>query len=128
MVQAVSGQYQDMSLDNSDLHTLLPKPDISDTTIKVDRQFDQWHDAGYWLVLLLLPLSLSGFRRGWLMLVIVTLTTFPGQDAMAFEWTMLWQNRDQRAARALEQKQNEQAAELFVIRVGKPKLFTGSEI
>ena len=113
LAQRVNGQYRDMSLDNSDLIALLPKPDTSDTVIKVDRQFDQWHDAGYWLVLLLLPLALLSFRRGWLMLLFIAMTALPDQQAMAFEWSSLWKNSNQRGAEALNSNNPESAAQLF---------------
>ena len=110
---AVSGQYRDLSLDNSDLNALLPKPDASDSVVKVDRQFDQWHDAGYWLVLILLPLALVGFRKGWLLVLFVLFTTLPEQQAMAAEWSALWKNTDQRGTEALDNKNPESAAQLF---------------
>ena len=109
----VSGQYRDLSLDNSDLDALLPKPDASDSVVKVDRQFDQWHDAGYWLVLILLPLALVGFRKGWLLVLFVLFTALPEQQAMAVEWSALWKNTDQRGAEALDNKNPESAVQLF---------------
>ena len=113
LAQNAGGQYRDVSLDNNDLLALLPKPGVDDATIKVERQFDQWHDAGYWLIWLLLPLSLLGFRKGWLMLAVICISALPGQEAMAFEWNSLWQNRDQRAMTALQENNPEQAANLF---------------
>ncbi|MCW7553440.1 tetratricopeptide repeat protein [Endozoicomonas gorgoniicola] len=113
LTRAVSGQYRDLSLDNSDLDALLPKPDASDSVVKVDRQFDQWHDAGYWLVLLLLPLALISFRKGWLLVLFVLFTALPEQQAMAFEWSVLWKNTDQRGAAALDNNDPESAIQLF---------------
>ncbi|AMO57052.1 hypothetical protein GZ77_00995 [Endozoicomonas montiporae] len=113
LARNVSGQYRDLSLDNSDLQALLPKPDSSDSVIKVDRQFDQWHDAGYWLVILLLPLALLGFRRGWLLALFILCTALPQEQAMAFDWSTLWKNSDQRGAEALNNNDPESAAELF---------------
>ena len=113
LTRAVSGQYRDLSLDNSDLDALLPKPDTSDSVVKVDRQFDQWHDAGYWLVLLLLPLALISFRKGWLLVLFVLFTALPEQQAMAVEWSVLWKNTDQRGAAALDNNDPESAVQLF---------------
>ncbi|MET4693855.1 tetratricopeptide repeat protein [Endozoicomonas lisbonensis] len=113
LTRAVSGEYRDLSLDNSDLEALLPKPDASDSVVKVDRQFDQWHDAGYWLVLLLLPLALISFRKGWLLVLFVLFTALPEQQAMAVDWSALWKNTDQRGASALDNNDPESAAQLF---------------
>ncbi|HEY5717402.1 MAG TPA: VWA domain-containing protein, partial [Motiliproteus sp.] len=33
----------------------------------LDQEFDQWQEAGPWLLLIVLPLAALGFRRGWLL-------------------------------------------------------------
>src|SRR5262245_15593219 len=59
------GRYATLSVTDSDidavLATVLPG---RDETVAVDREFDTWSDAGYWLAAALLPLLLFGFRRG----------------------------------------------------------------
>ena len=56
---------------------------------------ERWKDAGPWLVLLLLPLALLGFRRG--LLFILPLLLLPGllwpQAAKASWWDDAWQRR-----------------------------------
>ena len=65
---------------------------------------ERWKDAGPWLVLLLLPLALAGFRRGlFFVLPIVTLgTAVLPQPAQAGWWDDLWLRNDQQAWRALQ--------------------------
>jgi Ca-activated chloride channel family protein len=75
---------------------------------------ERWKDAGPWLVLLLLPLALAGFRRGlFFVLPIVTLgTAVLPQPAQAGWWDDLWQRRDQQAWQALRQQDAARAAAL----------------
>lgn len=76
---------------------------------------ERWQDSGPWLVLLLLPLALLGFRRGVLFLVPLVLSTLLHvPDARADWWTDAWQRRDQQAWQALEKKENERAAALAI--------------
>lgn len=112
LAQATGGVYRNFSLDDSDLKAVLPKPNNKDNTIQVERLFDQWNDAGYWLVLLLLPLALFGFRKGWLTIVLVGIL-LPSPEAEAFEWQDLWKNSNQQAMEALDAKNPELAAEKF---------------
>ena len=53
--RATGGHYSDLSLNDSDILSLIPQTSIHDATVRVDRSFDNWHDEGRWLVLLLLP-------------------------------------------------------------------------
>ncbi len=77
---------------------------------------ERWQDAGPWLVLLLLPLALLGFRRG--LLFILPLVLLPGlfwpPAASAGWWDDIWQTRDQQAYRALQGDDAEKAAALAV--------------
>lgn len=114
LANKTSGQYTDLSWDDSDIATLLSE-DFSETltnTISRDRQAEQWHDAGYWLVLLLIPIALLAFRQGWL-LVVLPLLFLPVENSHAFEWQDLWYTKDQQGARAMESGASGQAAELF---------------
>jgi Ca-activated chloride channel family protein len=74
---------------------------------------ERWQDSGPWLVLLLLPLALIGFRRGVLFrchLVSGPLLHVP--EAQAGWWSDAWQRRDQQAWQALKKEDNERAAAL----------------
>ncbi|MEE8339750.1 MAG: VWA domain-containing protein [Xanthomonadales bacterium] len=77
---------------------------------------ERWKDAGPWLVLLLLPLALLGFRRG--LLFILPLVLLPGLSwapaVSADWWDDTWQRKDQQAYQALQADDAEKAAALAV--------------
>jgi len=59
--------WQTLSINDSDWQSLLPEQPQSFDQLETDSgfaRFDQWHDAGYWLVFALLPVALLLFRRG----------------------------------------------------------------
>ncbi len=70
----------------------------------------QWRDRGPWLALLLLPLALAGFRRGWLLALLLAVGLAPPRPAQALQWSDLWQRADQQAWQSLQAGQAEQAA------------------
>jgi len=74
---------------------------------------DQWREEGPWLLLLLLPFTALAFRRGYLVLVFALILLPLPQTSMAFEWSSLWKNSDQRARQALQAGDNKTAASLF---------------
>ena len=112
LAQDTGGLYSDLTVDGKDLKVVLPKSNINDTAVQVEREFDQWHDAGYWLVLLLLPLALVGFRKGWLVAVFA-MAILPAQHSEAFEWQDLWKTSDQQAMESLNNKKPDEAATRF---------------
>ena len=66
-----------------------------------DEKFEsnEWKDNGPWLVIPLLLIVASAFRRGWILsLLIFALPLTPG-NALAFGWENLWLRADQQAAR-----------------------------
>lgn len=75
---------------------------------------ERWQDAGPWLVLLLLPLALFGFRRG--LLFALPLVVLPGllwsPPAHAGWWDDAWHTRDQQAYLALQEEDADKAAAL----------------
>jgi len=89
----------------------LPKRLSSRRSTERSQNFDQHDDAGYWLVLLLLPLAIIGFRKNLLWIGLPLLITPPQSYAM--DWESLWLNSDQRAARRLAEGDAVRAAELF---------------
>jgi Ca-activated chloride channel homolog len=69
----------------------------------------RWRDRGPWLLLLVLPLSVLAFRRGWLMAIaLMLLAPSPRADAASFK--DLWLRPDQQAAAALAQGDAKHAA------------------
>ena len=109
------GSYRQMSLDNGDIQALLKRLEGSaEQSQSVERDYDDWQDAGPWLVLLLLPVAALAFRRGWLLvwLLVPMITSWP-TPSYALEWQDLWQTRDQRAQQAFAEGDHATASELF---------------
>ncbi len=62
------GTYTSFTANNQDIDRLL-RQSTQRSNLKAQKTKQQtklWKDQGYWLVLLLLPLALLAFRRGWL--------------------------------------------------------------
>lgn len=120
LAASLGGGYQDLTLGSEDIDRLL-----NDTVMPGEgefadalQEFDIWNDLGPWLLLLVLPLTALIFRRGWLLglalsgtLVLGAIT--PAERVHAQDLGGLWRNPDQRGARAFEQDEHEQAADLF---------------
>ncbi|PHS62962.1 MAG: hypothetical protein COB09_12025 [Thalassobium sp.] len=112
--QQLNIPWQPLSINDSDWHTLLP-----DQPQELDPQnpdnafakFDQWHDAGYWLIIALLPIALLLFRRGVLFSLLLLPLCWP-DNSYALEWKDLWQTPDQQGAELFEQDPAK-AAEAF---------------
>lgn len=111
LAAAGNGHYRELSLDDADIKGL--SVDTASSTQRQDeatnpseRNYDQWKDAGPWLVLLLLPLALIGFRKSWLAtllpLLLPMLIVAKPNSAQAFEFADLWQTPDQQAAALLD--------------------------
>jgi len=85
-----------------------------ESVIETETEFetDQWHEFGPWLILLIIPITAFGFRRGYLAVLICLMFNSP-DDVIAFEWDDLWLNKNQQAMRALVNEQADIAAELF---------------
>lgn len=110
------GRYSAITADNTDINYLLEGfkigPDAS--TRQLERNFDSWHDTGYWLVLLLLPILVLATRRG-IVLACLILTPLLGLPvpAHALSWDDLWLTHDQQALRALQEGDTASAQEKF---------------
>ncbi|MEX1667154.1 VWA domain-containing protein [Zhongshania arctica] len=110
LAAAGGGVYRELSLDDSDINALsvdtISSVNDKESESRAERNYDQWKDAGPWLVLLLLPFALLGFRKSWLaglvpLLLPALLVTLPSK-ANAFEFKDLWQTPDQQAAALLD--------------------------
>lgn len=75
-------------------------------------QSAELRDRGPWLALLLLPLALAGFRRGWLVLLVFGLGLGGAPPAQALGWQDLWRRPDQQAWQSLQSGDAARAAEL----------------
>lgn len=104
------GNYARLELGDADIGTVLGATlPGEETNQDVEREFDLWHDLGYWLAVFCLPLLLFGFRRGVLATCLVVALPY---DARADWWDDLWQRDDQQAFNALRSGEPERAATL----------------
>jgi len=107
-----------------------------------DFKSDDWKSTGPWLLLLLIPIAALAFRKGWLLNLFIVIglsavftqpqpvyaandasieakeTNTAEQNAPSFtdslkqQWQKLWLNNEQRADKAIKQKQYQQASQL----------------
>ena len=115
LAAAGGGQYAPLAADRRDLDAVLPEQAhvaaAKDASGHATAQGDRWRDRGPWLLLALLPLAAIGFRRGWLMLLVLALY-LPAPSTQAASLADLWQRRDQQAAAALAQGDAKRAAQV----------------
>ena len=115
LAAAGGGRYAPLSADTGDIDALLSaQADIASRDAREnggDADSARWKDRGPWLLLALLPLALAGFRRGWLMVLVLT-AMLPRVDARAASLADLWQRPDQQAAAALAAGDAKTAAEV----------------
>ncbi len=114
VAKAGGGRYLPIDSSDAALRELLESgASGTATATRQDAIRNQWQSNGPWLTLLLLPLAAFAFRRGWLLgLVLVVSSLSAPAPVMASPWDNLWLRRDQQATRALEQKQFPQAEQL----------------
>jgi len=111
-----SGRYIELQADDSDISYLLDHIDSpeADPNALTETSYDSWHDAGYLLIILLIPLALMAFRRDLIFaLPFLIIVSLPSNRAEAGIWQNLWQTSDQQALEALEQGDAETAAAQF---------------
>jgi Ca-activated chloride channel family protein len=121
-----SGKYQSMAVDNSDIKALTEQTLTSEEQKKAkkssDNVGDQWQEFGPYLVLLMLPLLLSLFRRGALLVMLpFTFFLMPSSNSYASVWQDLWKTPQQQAQQQFDNKHYKEAAKKF-----KDPLWQGS--
>jgi Ca-activated chloride channel family protein len=113
VADAGGGQYTELG-PNASAANLWLEQEGSEFERRDDALGERWKDAGPWLVLLLLPLALTGFRRGLffvLPLLMLNGLLLPG-EANAGWWDDAWQRKDQQAWQALAEDDALKAASL----------------
>ncbi|MBT3426944.1 MAG: VWA domain-containing protein [Gammaproteobacteria bacterium] len=112
--QLINARFARLTLTDDDLDYLLAQqPDLSDAIFReVERNFDLWKERGPYLLLLLLPLAASAFRRGWLWMPLLILIT-PAKPVYADWWQDIWLTQDQQGKRAYENNDHTRASQLF---------------
>lgn len=113
LVQSYAGRYRSLTLDDSDIIHLLPENQHDAGTRESEREFDLWREEGPWLIPLILPLAVLGFRRGWLLSLSLFFLASLTPTAHALQWRDLWQRADQQAAKLAEKEQYADAANQF---------------
>ena len=110
---AIGASVAPLNLLSDDTQALLSPPaEIGETFRTIERDFDLWRELGPYLILLLAPLAIIGFRRGWLWLFTLMIM-LPTEQAEASWWMDLWQTRDQQGYSEFMQDSPETAAALF---------------
>ncbi|MHB8809136.1 MAG: vWA domain-containing protein [Desulfobulbaceae bacterium] len=108
------GRYSALTSDDQDITTLFA--DVERHSLQeseaANKSIDLWQEKGIWLVLPVLLLALAGFRRGWLVGLLLLLALRP-EVAAAMNWQDLWLRPDQQAAQQLAKGNAAKAAELF---------------
>ena len=116
LAAAGDGGYATISNSDADIKRLLitSAPGLDEVVASNDHSTDVWRSNGSVIILMLLPLAALAFRRGWLLMALVTIsaTISMPQPAMAIGWEDLWLRADQQAARALQAGDPDQAARL----------------
>lgn len=116
LVRSGGGVMTTIADDDRDIDALLaPQDNLATTDIDNggEQHTDQWQDRGPWLLLLVIPIAAFGFRRGWLMVLLLSIGLPWPNTSYAFDWNDLWQRRDQQGAAALAQGDPHKAATLF---------------
>jgi len=111
---AGGGRFATLSTDDRDLDTLLSGEAAQRAAGGESLATDRWREEGPWLVLLLLPIAAMSFRRGWVLLLALTILPM-SKPAQASAWDDIWLTRDQQAQRKLEQGEAAEAVELFEV-------------
>jgi len=103
-----------ISNDDSDINYLVTDHSLQKTfeEEKETLEFDQWLDSGYWLILPILLLSLTAFRRGILLIAVVAIMGTPQESWADNELPDFLLNKNQLAHKQFE-TDPKQAAQLF---------------
>jgi len=106
------GTYHAIDLQSHDLDAVLAqlKPSAwQGGTIQPQKQvYDTWYEEGPWLLLVVMPLVLMGFRRGMLLVVLAAGLHVP--PVQAFEWGDMWQTPQAKGQSLMQEKKYAQAA------------------
>lgn len=111
---ALGAKRTDVSVDNSDIQSLLTGAQSSITTDdSLERKTDTWIDLGYWLAIAAALLMLPLFRRGALSALLVTMLMIDAAPSNANTLENFWSTADQKGAKALAEGDAARAATLF---------------
>uniref|UniRef100_UPI003562C742 VWA domain-containing protein n=1 Tax=Marinobacter sediminum TaxID=256323 RepID=UPI003562C742 len=118
LAQQNGGASELLTLDEGDIRALKLEPTESDDWQETDSglMVNRWQDDGYWLLWLVLPLLLLGWRRGAFTVLALTVLPLTPQPAQAMDWgeqwRELWQREDQRAPELIRENPADAASRL----------------
>ncbi|VAW98603.1 Aerotolerance protein BatB / Aerotolerance protein BatC [hydrothermal vent metagenome] len=110
-----NGQFSEITVDDSDINKLLLQNKFENNLgEKSDSKHDAaiWREQGPWLIILLLPLVLFSFRKGFIFIFVLMLLPV-SEPSYALSWESLWSNKDQQAKQLLNEGKNVESAQLF---------------
>ncbi len=112
LARRFGGSYSDLELGDADLERILAVDPWADEDSEqlLGRSVDTWEDMGYWLALLLIPVALGAFRRGYILCLLLLPLAQPSEAQALRDYFL---NRDQRGAELLAEDQAEAAASTF---------------
>lgn len=121
----LGGRFSRLTYSDNDVDNLMRVQDglLNQEIRETDREFDTWDDAGYWLVIIMLPFAALGYRRGWLgawlpasalpTALLITVTGLAPTNAHAAFWDDFWNTPDQQGMQAFDDKKYDRAAKQF---------------
>ncbi|TAL91898.1 MAG: tetratricopeptide repeat protein [Rhodanobacter sp.] len=112
LARAGGGRYVPMSADPHDIDALHAQLRKTPKAAASGQLGEQWQDRGAWLLLPLLLIVATAFRRGWLLLLLMVCLPWLPSTAAAGTWQNLWQRQDQQAVQALREGHPKQAQQL----------------
>ena len=112
LARAGGGRFVPMTTDRQDIDALHAELRKAPKTTATGQRGDQWQDRGPWLLLPLVLLVATGFRRGWILLLLIACLPLLPATAQAGTWQNLWQRPDQQATQALREGHPKQAQQL----------------
>ncbi len=112
LARAGGGVHVTMRADHGDIDTLHAQLRSGTASRAGGQRGAQWQDRGPWLLLPLLLVVATAFRRGWIMLLLLACLPLLPRTAQAGTWQDLWQRPDQQAAQALRDGHPRQAQQL----------------
>jgi Ca-activated chloride channel family protein len=114
LAQSTGGSFATIAVDDNDLHQLIPvlyknRSLSSSAQEETGLKQERWHDQGYLLVLMALPLVSLMFRRGILVVIFFIIPHM----AFAFSFNDLWKTKDQQALELFQEGNYVEANNLF---------------
>lgn len=138
IAEKFKGYFSELAANSADIEYLIKNSHNANNEQKTKnenlKEGDQWQEAGPYLILLILPLVLRYFRRGYLLAIVLPFTFFVTSPQTAYAeqndsansdqikpvkvennrfWDNLWKTPDQQAQEKFNQQAFGQAAELF---------------